>query len=138
MDECIFCKIVSGELQAAKVYEDADYLAFLDIRPVSPGHTLVIPKQHSDRFEAMPPEEAGKLFALVRKLTPGIIAGVGTNSYNIGVNSGPVAGQVVFHVHVHVMPRLPKDGLALWLGHEYESDAACEQVAQKIRQTIKG
>lgn len=137
MDECIFCRIARSELQAAKVYEDADVVAFLDIRPVSPGHTLVIPKAHYDRFEAMPVEAAAKLFAAVHRLVPGIAAAVGTDAYNLGVNSGPAAGQVVFHVHVHIMPRLPKDGLTLWSGTPYDSDAAREQVAQKIRGAIK-
>lgn len=137
MPDCIFCKIVAGQIPATKVYEDSEFVAFLDIAPVNPGHTLVIPKAHYDRFDTMPPEEAAKLFACVRKLAPGIVKGVGADSYNLGVNSGPAAGQVVFHTHVHVVPRLPKDGYRLWAGAPYQSEAAREQVAQKIRLALK-
>lgn len=136
MNECIFCRIVKGTLQATKVYEDGEFVAFLDIRPVSPGHTLVIPKIHSDRFEAMPQDSAAKMFAVVHRLAPRIAAALGADAYNLGVNSGPASGQVVFHTHVHIMPRLPKDGLALWAGEPYKDDAARERVAQKIRLSL--
>lgn len=135
--DCIFCKIARGELQASKVYEDQDVVAFLDIRPVSPGHTLVIPKVHHDRLERMPEPDVAKLFAAVRKVTPGILSGVGAEAYNLGLNSGSAAGQIVFHVHVHIMPRQPKDGLKLWQGRAYASDAEREQVAHGIRTKLK-
>lgn len=136
MNECIFCRIAAGTLQATKVYEDANFVAFLDINPVSPGHTLVIPKKHCDRYEKMLPEEAAEIFLVVHKLAPKIASAVGADSYNIGVNSGLAAGQAVFHTHVHIMPRLPKDGLELWLGQPYKDNAAREDVAKKIRSSL--
>lgn len=138
MDECIFCKIVAGAIQAPKVYEDADVVAFLDNRPTSPGHTLVISKQHFDRFDIMPPAAVGTLFAAVRKIAPGVAQGAGASGYNLSVNVGAVAGQIVFHTHVHIIPRKSGDGLAPWGQRDYGSPAEAEQLAQKIRGVLKG
>jgi len=134
--DCIFCKIISGDIPATKVYEDQDFLAFLDIHPVSPGHTLVIPKVHFDRFESTPPEVVGGIYKLVQQLVLGVVAGSGADGYNLGLNSGPAAGQVVFHTHVHIIPRKSKDGLELWGSKDYEGNAM-DEVAKKIRAAIK-
>ncbi|MEY4723063.1 MAG: hypothetical protein RLZZ324_576 [Candidatus Parcubacteria bacterium] len=114
MSDCLFCKIVSGQIPSLKVYEDADVFAFLDIAPVNAGHTLVVPKAHHVSLEEMPVEDAARLFAAVRRLAPGIRAAVGAPAFNIGVNTGKEAGQIVMHAHVHVMPRFADDGLTHW------------------------
>ncbi|MDP3985830.1 MAG: HIT family protein [Candidatus Veblenbacteria bacterium] len=136
MSDCIFCKIISGDIPATKVYEDAGFLAFLDIHPVSPGHTLVIPKQHYDRFETTPPEVVAELYKLLRSIAVSIAAGAGADAFNLGVNNGPAAGQVIFHTHVHVIPRKPKDGLESWGSRDYEG-TEMDEVAKKIRAAIK-
>lgn len=136
MSDCIFCKIIRGEISSTKVYEDAEFVAFLDINPVSPGHTLVIPKIHHDRFETTPPAMVSKLFQLVHKLAPGVTAGAEAQGFNLGLNNAPAAGQVIFHTHVHIIPRKSKDGLQLWPPQKYGNNEM-DEVAKKIRAAIK-
>ena len=102
---CIFCMIVRGELQANKVHEDDRVLAFLDIHPSAPGHTLIIPKLHATRIEDMPEEDADALFEALHRLVGKIQAAVDAPSSTIGINNGPESGQEVPHVHIHVIPR---------------------------------
>lgn len=134
--DCIFCKIINNEIPSVKVYEDEEFLAFLDIHPVSPGHTLVIPKVHHDRFDNTPEEVAGNLFKLVKRIAPGVMNGSSADGYNLGLNNGSAAGQVIFHIHVHIIPRRAKDGLELWRSHDYEGNEM-EEIAKKIRAAIK-
>jgi histidine triad (HIT) family protein len=130
MENCIFCKIIKGELPSTKVYEDADVLGFLDIKPVNPGHTLVIPKKHYTNIHDMPDELVGKVAVAAKKVADAILK-VGAKGVNIGMNNGEAAGQIVFHAHVHVMPRYGKDTFSLWVGKEYNGNER-EQVAKKI------
>ncbi len=132
MSDCIFCKIVAGELPSSKVYEDDEFLAFLNIKPVNPGHVLVIPKKHYTDLIAMSEDEVGKLFSVVHKISPFVIQAVSVEGFNIGVNCGVVAGQTVFHAHVHIMPRQTGDGLGSWQGKDYKAGER-EQVAERIR-----
>ena len=99
MEDCIFCKIVSGDAPSHKIYEDDDIVAFLDIHPVNPGHTLVIPKDHHKDLAETPPEIASKLIQVVQKIKPAVLGAVDADSFNLGVNVGEKAGQVVFHTH---------------------------------------
>jgi len=135
MSDCIFCKIVAGEIPSSKVYEDDEFLAFLDIKPVNPGHVLVIPKQHYNDFVSMPAEQAVKLYAVVHKISSAIISAVGAKAFNLGLNNGAEAGQIIFHTHVHIMPRQLKDGLILWPQREY-AEGERDTVAQKIRENL--
>lgn len=109
-DECIFCRIVDGDIPARVVYEDDDVLAFLDANPLAPGHTLVIPKEHYEDLEATPAEDGEMTFAAVHYLTPIVKEAVDAAGSNIGVNDGEVAGQEVDHLHVHIIPRFEGDG----------------------------
>ena len=132
---CLFCKIVAGEIPCEKIYEDADTLAFLDIMPVNPGHTLIIPKEHyANVFEA-PADVWGKVMDTVKKVAHGIQAGIPSPDLNIAMNNGKLAGQVVFHAHVHVMPRHEGDGYELWHGKKYE-DGGAKQIADKIKNAL--
>lgn len=110
MNTCIFCRIVRGELSAHKVYEDSETLAFLDIYPMTDGHTLVIPKQHAERLSELPPELVGKLFQTVQRVSAQIVRALGAPALNVGFNDGRAAGQAVPHLHVHIIPRFPGDG----------------------------
>ena len=133
--DCIFCKIVAGELPSLKVYEDTETLAFLDIHPVNPGHTLVIPKAHHvNTFEA--PEETWiKMTASVKKVAHAIKQGMGINDLNIVMNNGKFAGQVIFHAHIHIIPRHENDGHKLWTSKDYkEGEAAI--IADQIKNAL--
>lgn len=119
MSDCIFCKIIKGELPCVKVYDDADIMAFLDIHPVNFGHTLVVPKVHYINIFDTPADVLGKLMEVVKKLAPAILKATGTVSFNLGVNNGAPAGQVIFHTHFHVMPRYEGDGYKMWGAKAY-------------------
>lgn len=129
---CIFCKIVAGEIPSYTIYEDEKYLAFLDISPISPGHSLVIPKNHSqDLLHASASDRSG-LLEIVTKIAPGILRATGASAFNIGINTGKESGQVVFHTHVHVIPRRANDGMKSWENNSSKS-TDLEKTAQKIR-----
>lgn len=132
---CLFCKIAAGEIPCEKVYEDADTFAFLDIRPINPGHTLVIPKEHyANVFEA-PEETWGKVMQTVKKIAGALKKGLPMDDLNIAMNNGVSAGQVVFHAHVHMMPRHAGDGYELWHGKEYLAGES-KIIAEKIKSAL--
>jgi histidine triad (HIT) family protein len=131
MENCIFCKIVRGELPSYKVYEDEKVLAFLDIRPVNAGHTLVVPKKHSTNIFDIAPEDWQAVTEAVRKVAIGIERALKADGVNIGMNNREHAGQVVHHPHVHVIPRYKGDGLKLMPQRSYlegEADATAEKL----------
>lgn len=105
----MFCKIARGGIPAHKVHEDAGALAFLDIRPLTKGHALVIPKKHYARLEDMPAHEAAQLMEVVHRLSSRLCQAVGAPASTIAINNGREAGQEVAHVHVHVVPRTAGD-----------------------------
>ncbi len=106
---CIFCKIVAGEILCHKLYEDDFVLAFLDIGPLSKGHTLVIPKGHYETIDQVPPEVAAAMGRIVPALSKAIMQATGAKSWNLLQNNGSAAGQVVPHVHLHIIPRFAGD-----------------------------
>ncbi|MGT2846788.1 HIT family protein [Streptococcus massiliensis] len=109
MADCIFCKIIAGEIPSSKVYEDEHVLAFLDISQVTPGHTLVIPKEHYRTILDMNAESASHLFAKVPEIANKIMRATGAKGMNIMNNTEEIAGQSVFHTHVHLAPRYSTD-----------------------------
>lgn len=135
MPDCIFCKIVAGEIPSHKVYEDDEALAFLDINPVNPGHTLVIPKIHYPDLLNTPAPALAALMAAIRQIAPGILKAVGAEGFNLGVNNGRAAGQIIFHTHFHIMPRFSSDGHKLWHGQEMTGEKLGE-IVERIRDNI--
>lgn len=135
MEDCIFCKISKGEIPCYKIYEDDYTFAFLDINPVNPGHTLVVPKNHFKDLIELPSEIASKLITTVQKIAPAILRAVGADSFNIGINNGSNAGQIVFHTHIHIMPRFSEDGHRLWKGKASESKDLTK-IAEEIVKNI--
>ncbi|MFK2825859.1 HIT family protein [Bacillus sp. B190/17] len=109
MSDCIFCKIINGEIPSAKVYEDEEVYAFLDISQVTKGHTLVIPKKHKKNIFEFSPEEAGRLFQRVPAIAEALKAAYKPDGLNILNNNGETAGQTVFHYHLHLIPRFGQD-----------------------------
>ncbi len=108
-ERCIFCRIIRGETPSYKIYEDERTLAFLDISPSAPGHTLIIPKAHVARVEDLSEEDAEALFNTLHGLVGGIQDAMEVPSSTIGINNGPESGQEVPHVHIHVIPRTRGD-----------------------------
>ena len=105
IDNCLFCKIIKGEIPCSKVYEDEDVLAFLDISQTTVGHTLVIPKDHYDNFLYVPKDLVAKTFSVAQKISQALVSGLGAKGVNILVNTNEVAGQTIMHFHIHVIPR---------------------------------
>lgn len=117
---CVFCQIISQEIPCYEVYEDEKTLAFLDIKPSSPGHTLVVPKNHFRNFEEISEEDLTVLIMTVKKVGQILKDRLGVSGYNIVVNNGPVAGQIVDHLHFHVIPRQENDNLTFPSGRPYQ------------------
>ncbi len=133
---CIFCKIIKGEIPSAKVYESESCIAFLDINPINKGHTLIVPKEHYENFEDIPDNVLSDLIIVAKKIVPEVIEAVGADAYNLGLNNGPKAGQVVPHAHLHIMTRFEGDGLRLWPGSKY-AEGEMEKVKENIVKAIK-
>ena len=130
--DCLFCKIIKGEIPSAKVYEDEHSFAFLNIRPINPGHTLLVPKKHFANLYEMPDEILANLAPVIKKLGIAVKKAVGADGINIGMNNDPAAGQLVFHAHIHIMPRFKNDGHEHWHGTPYKNDAEIKTVAENI------
>jgi histidine triad (HIT) family protein len=109
-DDCLFCRIVDGELPSRTVHETESAVAFLDVNPLSAGHTLVVPRAHHERVAELPAGVAGGLFRAVATVTPAVEAAVDAPASTVAINNGEAAGQEVPHVHVHVVPRYHGDG----------------------------
>src|SRR3989344_2831288 len=135
MNDCLFCKIIAGELPSHKVFENDKTFAFLDIHPVNPGHTLVIPKNHSRDMQEASVDDVCVAMATIHAIGPKILAAVGSEAYNLGLNNGRDAGQVVQHLHFNIMPRFSGDGHRLWHGKDVEETELAE-VAEKLRMAI--
>ncbi|KRU17239.1 MULTISPECIES: HIT family protein [Bacillus] len=120
MSDCIFCKIIDGDIPCAKVYEDEHVLAFLDISQVTKGHTLVIPKIHKENIYEMTPEVSNHYFPAIPKIARAIKQEFEPIGLNLLNNNGEKAGQSVFHYHMHIIPRYGKgDGFgAVWKSHQ--------------------
>ena len=109
-DDCIFCKLANGVIPTNTVYEDDSFRAILDMGPAAKGHTLIIPKEHSDNLFDLPDETAEKALKLAKKLGADITQKLGADGLNIVQNNGETAGQTVNHFHIHIIPRYKDDG----------------------------
>ena len=134
--DCIFCKIIQGEIPCCKIYENSQILAFLDIAPVKHGHALLIPKQHYATIFDVPAELGQELIAAMQVVGNAVMKGVGAEGLNIGMNNYAAAGQLVHHAHFHLIPRFSNDGLTLWPQTPYDNETVMNRVADSIRNLI--
>ena len=136
MRDCLFCRIASGELESAVVLADASAVAFLDHRPLFPGHCLVVPRAHSETLADLAPDALGPFFAAVQLVARAIEAGMGADGSFVAINNR--VSQSVAHLHVHVVPRRKKDGLRgfFWPRGRYASDEEMRRVRDRIRAEI--
>lgn len=124
---CVFCKIVAGQIPALRVHEDEHVLAFLDIGPLAEGHLLIIPKEHAERLEEMNPEVLASLARQLPRLARAVLSVTQAAGYNLLQNNGRVSGQEVPHVHFHIIPRASGDGLGYrWLASSYPAGRSDE------------
>lgn len=136
MESCLFCKIITGEVPSAKIYEDTSVVSFLDINPVNIGHTLVVPKKHFATLHDIPDETLTPLMQTVRRLADAIKAAVNADGINIEMNNGEAAGQIIHHAHIHIVPRYKGDGFTHWKGARGYADGEIQKVLGKIKSEI--
>ncbi|MHC4911851.1 MAG: HIT family protein [Planctomycetota bacterium] len=135
-DDCIFCKMITEQVPVTKIYEDEVVLSFLDIGPVSDGHTLVIPKQHFERLHDCPAELLGQVGSRLGKIAKAVAAAMDSQGYNVLCNNGRAGGQLVEHLHFHIIPRNTGDGVFdRWPAYKYK-EGKIEQIADKIRKNL--
>lgn len=108
-EDCVFCKIIAGEIPSTAVYEDEDFLAILDVNPAARGHVIILPKKHAANIFEMDEEDAAKVFPVAKKIASALKKTYDCDGVNILQNNGEAAGQTVFHLHVHVIPRFYED-----------------------------
>jgi len=135
MTECVFCQIIRKHAQASFVYEDEKVTAFLSIRPVNVGHTLVVPKKHYVNIYEMPEDEVAYLFKIVKRVAHAVRDASGNDAIRIVQNNGRDAGQVIFHMHVHIIPM--KAGNHFWNENGLRTLDLLDNDAREIRQNIK-
>ena len=136
MPDCVFCSIAAGATDAHVVFEDEHSLAFLDIRPLFPGHTLLIPREHHEALWDLPEAQVGPIFTRARMLSVAIREATGSRGAFVAINN--IVSQSVPHLHVHIVPRNRKDGLRgfFWPRQKYEGDEHAAETAAKIRAKI--
>ncbi len=131
MSDCIFCKIVKGEIPCEKLGENDDFICFLDIKPINEGHALIVPKRHFRDLMDFPAELDKGYFAFCQEMARKIVKAVKADGFNLGMNNGAAAGQIVLHQHTHIIPRFSDDALGSWP----PKDATPEELAA-IRKRI--
>jgi histidine triad (HIT) family protein len=134
---CIFCKVVKKELPSSIVYETEEVLGFLDIRPINFGHTLIIPKAHYSLLDELPPPYFSVLLEAIQKVGSAIKKALDVPAYNIVLNNGPAAGQVIPHLHFHLIPRIKGDGLSFHPPGKSISDQQLKEIQEKITSCLK-
>ncbi|MDE6625005.1 MAG: HIT family protein [Lachnospiraceae bacterium] len=135
-DDCIFCKIAGGEIPSTTIYENEEFRVFFDINPASKGHCLIVPKEHYSNIFEIDPEVAGRLFSLACAVAKGLKQVLDCEGMNIVQNNGEIAGQTVFHFHLHLVPRYTGDTVNVkWVPGEADMDELAE-LAKKVGANI--
>jgi len=140
MSGCVFCKIVNGDAPSSKVYEDKNFLAFMDLNPVNKGHVLIIPKKHSELMSTTDAQLLQKFMVIAERVGSAIRkSGVKCDGINLFLADGEAAGQEVFHIHLHLIPRFKKDGFGFKFPKGYgkksernESDDIAEMIKNSM------
>ena len=135
--DCVFCRIVAGEVPAHVVLDEEQVMAFLDARPVFPGHCLLVPREHHETLTDLPPDLIAPVFTAAQRLAGAVESGMGADGTFVAINNR--VSQSVPHLHVHVVPRRRKDGLRgfFWPRQEYESEDAMEAADAAVRGALE-
>ena len=136
MNDCIFCRIISGEIPSTTIYENSKFKVIMDIAPANKGHVLILPKEHYDNIYDIDTATAGELFELAAMTARALKSVLDCDGMNILQNNGTVAGQTVFHFHMHIIPRYEGDTVNIgWKELSYE-DGEMEQLREAIRKEM--
>lgn len=137
-DICLFCRLLRGEIPSTRLYEDEHTVAFLDIGPLVKGHALVIPKRHVGSLAEISDEDLGRVMATARVIARAQLNGLKADGVNIFQANGAAAGQVVPHLHVHVVPRFEDDGHHWnWIPHSYAGPDEMKETGERIRNGMR-
>lgn len=133
-ENCIFCKIIAGEIPSTAVYEDDDFKAILDVNPAARGHVIIIPKKHAANIYELEDADAAKVFPIAKKIAAALQKTYGCDGVNVLQNNGEAAGQTVFHLHVHVIPRYYDDDIKIkWKpGETPDLDAVAKEIGKNL------
>lgn len=131
-DQCIFCRIIAGEIPSHTLYEDQKYKVILDVGPATKGHALILPKNHYANLYELPEEDAAEVFKLAKKMMIHMTDKLGCDGFNIVQNNGETAGQTVYHFHMHLIPRYKNDGEILKYIAGEPDQAELEQIKKII------
>ena len=131
---CIFCKIAAGEISSKTIYEDETFRVILDINPATRGHALIIPKEHYANIYELPEDTAAAAMVLAKKLASHIAEALTCDGFNIIQNNGEIAGQTVFHFHLHLIPRYENDGITIQYKPMELTDEQIETMRKKLEQ----
>lgn len=132
---CAFCEIVKDAGKGHIIYEDEEHLAFLDLYPITEGHSLVVPKRHHEMITDMPPDDAGRLFSIVPGIAKAVLLGTGADAFSLGQNNGRAARQIVPHVHVHIIPRY-SGRETVWTSRGMPEAGELAGLASRIRERL--
>lgn len=135
-DNCIFCKIVAGEIPSYTIYEDDDFKAFMDISPAAKGHTILVPKKHMENVFEIDENTASKILPIAAKIAKALNEELQCDGMNILQNNGEIAGQTVMHYHIHLIPRYKDDKVVVkWVEEEYTGEPL-DQLCARIKKHI--
>ena len=135
--DCIFCKIANGEIPSKTLYEDDSFRVILDISPASKGHAIILPKNHASNIYELSNEDAGKIMIVAKKVATVLKEVLSCDGMNILQNNGETAGQTVFHLHVHLIPRYKNDDVTIhWMAGK-EGNTLEDTIVEKIQATMK-
>lgn len=127
-DDCIFCKLANGDIPTRSIYEDDDFKVIMDAAPATKGHSLILPKSHADNLYELPDETAAKVLVLAKKLATSMTEKLNCQGFNIVQNNGTVAGQSVFHFHMHLIPRYEDDGQKILWDPKSFDDSVMDEI----------
>ena len=133
-DNCIFCKIAAGEIPSKTLYEDEQFRVILDLGPATKGHALILPKEHYANLYELPEDMAGAVLKLAKKMATVMTEKLGCDGFNLVQNNGEVAGQTVFHFHMHLIPRYENDGQVIG----WNAGSVTPEELEEIKNTIVG
>ncbi len=133
---CIFCEIVQGKKDGHFIYEDENYVAFLDKYPIDTGHSLVMPREHFEKITDMTAEKVGELFSKIPKIANAVIEATKADAFSMAQNNGRAAKQIVPHVHIHIIPRY-ESRETIWTKREIPKENELKILAERIRKSIK-
>ncbi|MBQ7739457.1 MAG: HIT family protein [Desulfovibrionaceae bacterium] len=136
MDDCLFCSIANGTIPSAKIFQSENLYAFLDLHPANKGHTLIIPREHCADIFDLNPAIGREVLEAVQRIARAILTVTGATGFNLIQNNGKVAGQEIFHLHWHIIPRFEHDGFSLWKPGDYDSQEEMNRLATAIKVQI--